>query len=68
MNASEKWARRERLLEKELQVPLNELKIAIARGSTDFEIAELLDIDVDALHDVAYYCNKERNAITIKEV
>lgn len=59
MNASEKWARRERLLEEELQVPLNELKIAIARGSTDFEIAELLDIDVDTLHDVAYYCKRK---------
>lgn len=60
MNASEKWARRERLLEEELQVPLNELKIAIARGTSDFEIAEILDIDVDTLRDVVdYYKRKE---------
>lgn len=59
MNASEKWARRERLLEEELQVPLNELKIAIARGSTDFEIAELLDIDVGTFHAVVDYYKRK---------
>lgn len=59
MNASEKWARRERLLEKELQVPLNELKIAIAHGTSDFEIAEILDIDVDTLRDVVDYYKRK---------
>lgn len=59
MNASEKWARRERLLEEELQVPLNELKIAIAHGTSDYEVAELLDIDVYTLHDVVDYYKRK---------
>ena len=42
-----------------LQVPLDELKIAIAHGTNDFEIAELLDIDVVTLHDVVDYYKRK---------
>lgn len=42
-----------------LQVPLDELKFAIAHGTNDFEIAELLDIDVDTLHDVVDYYKRK---------
>lgn len=42
-----------------LQVPLDELKIAISHGTSDYEIAELLDIDVDTLHDVVDYYKRK---------
>ena len=32
-----------------MQVPLEELKTAIKKGSDDEEIAELLDVDIDTL-------------------
>lgn len=34
-----------------LQVPLSELQEAIKKGSNDNEIAELLDVDIDTLHN-----------------
>ena len=42
-----------------LQAPIDELKIAIAHGTNDFEIAEILDIDVDTLHDVVDYYKRK---------
>ena len=42
-----------------LQVPLDELKTAIAHGTSDFEIAELLDIDVDTLRNVVDYYKRK---------
>ena len=42
-----------------LQVPLRELKTAIAHGIDDYEIAEFLDIDLSTLKDaVVYYKRK----------
>lgn len=42
-----------------LQIPLNDLKLAITTGSTDFEIAEMLDVDITTLHEaVDYYKRK----------
>lgn len=42
-----------------LQVPLNELQRAIQNGVDDYEIAELLDIDLTTLRDaVDYYKRK----------
>lgn len=42
-----------------LQVPLRELKTAIAHGIDDYEIADLLDIDLSTLQDaVTYYKRK----------
>lgn len=32
-----------------LQVPFEELQEAIKKGSSDFEVAELLDVDIDTL-------------------
>lgn len=55
----EKQERRAHDYSLKLQVPLSELKIAIARGSTDFEIAELLDIDVGTFHAVVDYYKRK---------
>ena len=42
------------------QVPFSELQEAIKKGSDDYEIAELLDVDIETLHEVfEYYQCKE---------
>lgn len=42
------------------QVPFSELQEAIKKGSDDYEIAELLDVDIKTLHEVfEYYQCKE---------
>lgn len=55
----EKQERRAHDYSLKLQVPLKELKIAIEHGTSDYEIAELLDIDVDTLHDVVDYYKRK---------
>ena len=55
----EKQERRAHDYSLRLQVPLSELRVAIAHGTTDFEIAEILDINVDTLHDVVDYYKRK---------
>lgn len=45
-----------------LQVPLEELKTAIKKGSNDEEIAELLDVDIDTLHN-AVECYRRKGLL-----
>lgn len=41
------------------QIPFSELQEAIKKGSCDYEVAELLDVDIETLHGaVDYYQSK----------
>jgi Zn-dependent peptidase ImmA (M78 family) len=57
---TDKMERRAKNCSYRLQVPLYELKRALAKYSDDYEVAEALDVEIDVLREaVAYYHTKD---------